>query len=418
MLKVAEEAHKTDTGRQRQANEDSYFARAPLFAVADGMGGAQAGEVASRIAAGAFESGPRNDDASAEGQLEEIAQQANRRIHKLAQEDSSRAGMGTTLTAALVGDDEVAFGHVGDSRAYLLREGELKRLTKDHSLVEELRRQGRLTEEQAEEHPQRSIITRALGPEPSVNVDTMTFPARNGDVFLLCSDGLTTMVSDEEIREILVRSKSLRSAVNRLVEAANRRGGRDNITAVAFRLADADAVEAEEGATLISRTAEQAGLTGERVRAATDRLRGQGPMPAPSRRRRALKWAAVLVVVAGVVLAAVLFVRSIYFLGTDDQGNVAVYRGLPYELPLGVNLYSKQYSIPVQEGSLSEDRQRAVTEHTLRGKDDATSLADDIQRRPTEGVPQPTPPAPQTQTQKKKRQGKPGANKGKQAQNP
>jgi PPM family protein phosphatase len=381
MLKVAEEAHKTDTGRQRHANEDSYFARAPLFAVADGMGGAQAGEVASRIAAGAFERGPRSDSDSAEGQLEEIAQKANREIHQLAQKDSSRAGMGTTLTAAMLRDDEVALGHVGDSRAYLLREGQLKRLTKDHSLVEELRRQGRLTEEQAEEHPQRSIITRALGPEPSVNVDTMTFPARDGDVFLLCSDGLTTMVSDEEIREILVNAKSLRSAVNKLVDAANRGGGRDNITAVAFRLADADATEAEEGATLISRTAEQAGLTGERVRAATDRLRGQGPMPAPSRRRRALKWAAGLLVVAAVVLGAVLFVRSIYFLGTDAQGNVAVYRGLPYELPLGVSLYSKQYSIPVQEGSLSEDRQRAVTGHTLRGKDDATELANDINQR-------------------------------------
>jgi serine/threonine protein phosphatase PrpC len=381
MLKVAEEAHKTDTGRQRHANEDSYFARAPLFAVADGMGGAQAGEVASRIAAGAFERGPRSDSDSAEGQLEEIAQKANREIHQLAQKDSSRAGMGTTLTAAMLRDDEVALGHVGDSRAYLLREGQLKRLTKDHSLVEELRRQGRLTEEQAEEHPQRSIITRALGPEPSVNVDTMTFPARDGDVFLLCSDGLTTMVSDEEIREILVNAKSLRSAVSKLVDAANRGGGRDNITAVAFRLADADAAEAEEGATLISRTAEQAGLTGERVRAATDRLRGQGPMPAPSRRRRALKWAAGLLVVAAVVLGAVLFVRSIYFLGTDAQGNVAVYRGLPYELPLGVSLYSKQYSIPVQEASLSEDRQRAVTGHTLRGKDDATELANDINQR-------------------------------------
>src|SRR6266496_4097715 len=198
MLTVAEEAHKTDTGRQRHANEDSYFARSPLFAVADGMGGAQAGEVASRIAAGA---------------LEEIAQTANRKIHQLAQEDSSRAGMGTTLTAALFRDDEVALGHVGDSRAYVLRDGQLKRLTKDHSLVEELRRQGRLTEEQAEEHPQRSIITRALGPEPSVNVDTMTFPARDGDVFLLCSDGLTTMVSDDEIHQILVSSRSLRNAV-------------------------------------------------------------------------------------------------------------------------------------------------------------------------------------------------------------
>jgi PPM family protein phosphatase len=410
MLKVAEEAHKTDTGRQRHANEDSYYAKAPLFAVADGMGGAQAGEVASRIAAGAFEHGIPRGDSSAESQLEKIAQEANREIHTLAQEDSSRAGMGTTLTAAMLRDDEVSFGHVGDSRAYLLRDGELKRLTKDHSLVEELRRQGRLTEEQAEEHPQRSIITRALGPEPSVNVDTMTFPARDGDLFLLCSDGLTTMVSDEQIREILTSSRSLRSAVNKLVDAANRGGGRDNITAVAFRVAEADTKEAEEGATLIARTAEQAGLTGERMRAATDRLRGQGPMPAPSRRRRALKWAAALLVVAVVAAGAVLFARSIYFLGTDAQGNVAVYRGLPYQLPLGVSLYSKQYSIPIQVGTLSEDRQRAVTGHTLRGKDDATSLADDIEARPTEGVPQPPAPAPA----KKK---KPGANpKGKRAQ--
>jgi serine/threonine protein phosphatase PrpC len=411
MLKVAEEAHKTDTGRQRHANEDSYYAKAPLFAVADGMGGAQAGEVASRIAAGAFEHGSVDDDASAEGQLEEIAQEANREIHKLAQEDSSRAGMGTTLTAAMVRDDEVSFGHVGDSRAYLLRNGQLKRLTKDHSLVEELRRQGRLTEEQAEEHPQRSIITRALGPEPSVNVDTMTFPARDGDVFLLCSDGLTTMVSEDEIQEILTGSRSLRSAVNKLVEAANRGGGRDNITAVAFRLADAEAAEAEEGATLISRTAEQAGLTGERMRSATDRLRGRGAMPAPSRRRRVLKWVAALVVVALVVGGAVLFARSIYFLGTDDQGNVAVYRGVPYQLPFGVSLYSKQYSIPVQEGSLSVERQRTVTGHTLRGKDDATSLATDIQQRPTEGVPQPPPPPP---PKKKKKSG--AAAKRKQAQ--
>jgi PPM family protein phosphatase len=378
MLKVAEEAYKTDTGRQRHANEDSYFARAPLFAVADGMGGAQAGEVASRIAAGAFEHGAVGEG-PAEGRLEEIAQEANREIHKLAQEDSSRAGMGTTLTAVMLHDDEVALGHVGDSRAYVLRDGELKRLTKDHSLVEELRRQGRLTEEQAEEHPQRSIITRALGPEPKVNVDTMTFPARDGDVFLLCSDGLTTMVGDEEIREILVGARSLRSAVNRLVEAANRGGGRDNITAVAFRLAE-EGAEQEEGATLVARTAEQAGLTGERVRAATDRLRGRASMPAPSRRRRAIRIAAIAAAVIVVVGGAFLFARSLYFLGTNDSGNVALYRGLPYELPLGVNLYSEQSSIPVQVGTLSEERQRAVTEHDLRGKDDATSLIEDIEQ--------------------------------------
>jgi serine/threonine protein phosphatase PrpC len=392
MLIVAEEAHKTDTGRQRHANEDSYFARAPLFAVADGMGGAQAGEVASRIAAGAFERRGRvSDEKPAEGQLEEIAQAANREIHQLAQEDSSRAGMGTTLTSAVLRDDEVSLGHVGDSRAYVLRDGQLKRLTKDHSLVEELRRQGRLTEEQAEEHPQRSIITRALGPEPNVNVDTMTFPAKDGDVFLLCSDGLTTMVSDDEIRQILTEARTLRSGVSKLIEAANRGGGRDNITAVAFRVADADAKEGEESATLISRTAEQAGLTGERMRAATDRMRGRGPMPAPARRRRFLGWAVAILAAIVVFGGGFLVARSVYFLGTDNQGDVAVYRGLPYTLPLGISLYSKQYSIPVQVGTLSEERQKAVTGHTLRGKGDATDLADDIKLRPTEGLPPPAP---------------------------
>src|SRR5882757_723742 len=413
MLTVAEEAHKTDTGRQRHANEDSYFARAPLFAVADGMGGAQAGEVASRIAARAFEKrGSLSNDEPAEGQLEQIAQAANREIHQLAQEDSSRAGMGTTLTAATVRGNEVAFGHVGDSRAYVLRDGQLKRLTKDHSLVEELRRQGRLTEEQAEEHPQRSIITRALGPEPNVNVDTMTFPAKDGDVFLICSDGLTTMVSDDEIRQILVESRSLRSAVNKLVDAANRGGGRDNITAVAFRVAAADAKEGEESATLISRTAEQAGLTGERVRAATDRMRGQGPMPAPPRRRRILGWVLAAVAAIVVIGGGFLVARSIYFLGTDNQGNVALYRGLPYTLPLGISLYSKQYSVPVQEGTLSEERQKAVTGHTWRDKGDATDLIGDIKARPTEGLPPPPPPPP---AKKKNRKSGAGA-KGKQAQ--
>jgi PPM family protein phosphatase len=410
MLTVAEEAHKTDTGRQRQANEDSYFARAPLFAVADGMGGAQAGEVASRIAARAFERGRLTDDAPAEGQLEQIAQRANSEIHRLAQRDSSRAGMGTTLTAAVLRDDEVAFSHVGDSRAYVLRDGQLKRLTKDHSLVEELRRQGRLTEEQAEEHPQRSIITRALGPEPSVNVDTMTFAARDGDVFLLCSDGLTTMVSDDEIREILTGSKSLRAAVSKLIDAANRGGGRDNITAVAFRVAAADAKHDEEAATLISRTAEQAGLTRERVRSAGDRLRGQGSMPAPRRRRRVLGWIVAAVAAILIIGGGFLAIRSVYFLGTDQDGNVAVYRGLPYQLPLGINLYSKQYSVPVQVGTLSEERQHAVTGHEWRSRGDATSLADDIKLHPAAGLPPPPPPPPP----KKKKGG--ATNKKKQAQ--
>jgi PPM family protein phosphatase len=395
-LVVAEEAHKTDTGRQRHANEDSYFARSPVFAVADGMGGAQAGEVASRIAAGAFEQG-MDEAGPAESQLEGIAHDANREIHELAQRDSSRAGMGTTLTAALLRDDEVSLSHVGDSRAYVLRDGKLKRLTKDHSLVEELRRQGRLTEEEAEEHPQRSIITRALGPEPSVNVDTMTFPARSGDIFLLCSDGLTTMVSDEEIAQILGEAKTLRGAVNKLIDAANAEGGRDNITAVAFRVAE-EGEEPEEGATLISRTAEQAGLTSERMRKAGDRLRGQGPMPLPHKRRRGIRIAATIGVVAVVLFGLFSLARQVYFLGTDEDGRVAMYRGLPYDLPFGIELYSEQLSIGVQAASLSPERQEVVTEHKLRSEDDAQDIIDDIEQR--EGSVPPTPaPTPQKQKQ-------------------
>ena len=395
-LVVAEAAYKTDTGRQRHANEDSYFAGSPVFAVADGMGGAQAGEVASRIAAGAFEH-DIDDAEPAESQLEGIAQDANREIHELAQRDSSRAGMGTTLTAALLRDDEVALSHVGDSRAYVLRGGELKRLTKDHSLVEELRRQGRLTDEEAEEHPQRSIITRALGPEPSVNVDTMTFPAKSGDVFLLCSDGLTTMVSDEQIASILSEARTLRSAVNKLIDAANAQGGRDNITAVAFRVAE-EGEELEEGATLISRTAEQAGLTSERMRRAGDRLRGQGPMPLPHRQRRGLRIAAVVAAVAAVLVGGVFLARQVYFLGTDEDGRVALYRGLPYDLPFGIELYSEQLSIGVQAASLSPERQEVVTEHKLRSKDDAQDIVDDIEQREGSAPPSP-PPTPQKQKQ-------------------
>src|SRR5690606_32775579 len=201
-----------------------------------GMGGAQAGEVASRIAAEAFEPARHTGAESPEAFLRKIAQRANRDIHRLAQRDVTRSGMGTTLTAAMVDGDDVVIGHVGDSRAYRFRAGELELLTSDHSLVEELRRQGRLTDEQAEDHPQRSIITRALGPEPDVEVDTMTFRARPGDVYLLCSDGLTTMVKDAEIRAVLEAAPDLEAATEELVRRANEAGGRDNITVVAFRV--------------------------------------------------------------------------------------------------------------------------------------------------------------------------------------
>src|SRR5437763_12007735 len=226
-MRIAEKAALSDVGRQRQGNEDNFLERSPLFAVADGMGGARAGEVASKVAVEKLGS-TMDFDGSPEQHLARVTKEANREIYRMAQDDAALAGMGTTLTAALVTGREVAIGHVGDSRVYRLRDGELERLTQDHSLVEEFVRQGKLTPEEAENHPQRSIITRALGPEPEVDVETYTDPARDGDVYLLCSDGLTGMVSEEQIAEIVDASKSLADAAHALIAAANENGGKDN----------------------------------------------------------------------------------------------------------------------------------------------------------------------------------------------
>jgi len=389
-LRIAEEAVRTDTGRQRNANEDSLFTDAPLFVVADGMGGAQAGEVASRAAAESF----AHDLPSAppERLLEETIEGANRTIHELARKDPGLAGMGTTITAALVDLDaeEVAIGHVGDSRAYRLRGGRFEQLTRDHSLVEEMRRKGQLTDAQAEDHPQRSIITRALGPEPEVQVDLQTVPVCSGDVFLICSDGLTTMLDDEKIGQILGRATSLQSAVRALVDEANRAGGRDNITVVTFRLeddsADGGAGSANEGATLIGGEAEAAGLSATEVRkrAAADaaRKRREEIESAPRRRglRTALKVLVPLLLIAAIAFGAWYGNRQIWFLGTDAAGRVALYRGAPYELPFGIDLFSERYASPVQTEALPQRRKDAVTGHDLRSREDAVSLVEEIEK--------------------------------------
>jgi protein phosphatase len=392
MLKVVEQAFRTDTGRQRDANEDAYLAESPVFAVADGMGGAQAGEVASRVAAESFEVVQRGTE-SPEAYLRAIAKTANARIHRLSEADKSRSGMGTTFTAALVEGEEVGFAHVGDSRAYLFRDGELKLLTSDHSLVEELRRQGRLTDEQAEDHPQRSIITRALGPERDVDVDTMTYRARPGDVYLLCSDGLTTMIKEDRIGAILREADTLDEAVTRLVAEANDAGGRDNITVVAFRVDDAEAAaKPDDQLTLVGPAAEEAGLTAAGVEAAAGRqersrtreravagTRAERPRGERRWPRRAAKVLALIVVTVGLAALAVWGARQIYFLGTDSGGRLALYRGLPYDLPLGIHLYSEVEAAPVQVNSVPESRRESAIDHTLRFHDDAVSLLDDLQ---------------------------------------
>jgi protein phosphatase len=404
MLRAAETVRRTDTGRQRRGNEDSSLARPPVFVVADGMGGAQAGEVASQIAVEAFEHGLPGEG-SPEERLSSRVQEANRRIHEISRAEHERAGMGTTLTAAFVDDRHIAIAHVGDSRAYLYRRGELKRLTRDHSLVGELVRQGKLTEAQAEEHPQRSIITRALGPEPTVEVDTWSYPASAGDVLLLCSDGLTSMIAEERIGEILGQARDLDTAGDQLIAEANEAGGRDNITVVLFRLEDVGDGDDADHPTMVSgpgtdeaqRTTTTTSpptqgsaptvVPPPRTKQASSTLplaRTQGrPEPdATARRpRRAQRYAkpiaaliAVLVVLFLVLGGGYLATRQLYFLGTNSQGIVTIYRGLPYDLPAGIHLYETFYVSGVPASVVPADRRATLLNHHLRSQGDASGL--------------------------------------------
>src|SRR5919204_3966780 len=238
-MSLGRTAARTDTGRKRRHNEDVYVVDPPLFAIADGMGGAKAGEVAAALAADALRE--TGDGGSGEEAVVTLIQEANRRVYQRATEDAAASGMGTTMTVALLEDGQVRIGHVGDSRAYLIRDGELEQLTDDHSLVGELVRSGKLAPEDAESHPQRSVITRVLGTDPEVDVDTATVETRAGDLFLLCSDGLYSMVGNNRILQLVERHRGdLDAAAKALIAAANKGGGEDNITVVAFEIAGAE----------------------------------------------------------------------------------------------------------------------------------------------------------------------------------
>lgn len=392
MLRVAEQYSGTDTGRQRRANEDSLLARAPLFVVADGMGGAQAGEVASQLAVESFRRGLPNGGGDPERSLSELIQAANARIHELSRSNAEQAGMGTTLTALYVGEDDVALAHVGDSRAYVLRDGQLVRLTDDHSLVDELIRQGRLTPAEAQDHPQRSVITRALGPEPTVEVDTLTHHSRAGDVYLVCSDGLTTMVPEDEVAQILGSHRVLRDAGEALLNAANAAGGRDNITVILFRLEEVTAGAGVSEATTIvpphAASPEQHAAAHETAahEQTVAPLRPRRPEHATTGRRRrfrhwrAVRAIAVLAVVLGVIAAGgYLASQSVYFVGTNDRGLVTVFSGLPYELPAGIKLYSTFYISGVPASSIPAERRHAILDNSWRSQKGANDLVRSIE---------------------------------------
>lgn len=410
-MTIGHTAGTTHPGRKRRRNEDSFVLDPPLFAVADGMGGAQAGALASRLAAGVL----RGDESSADGATAEervagLIQEANRRVHQRATEDEQATGMGTTMTVALVEDDRVVIGHVGDSRAYRIRAGELQQLTEDHSLVAELVRSGRLSPEEADSHPQRSVITRALGPDPDVDVDTFSVPIRPGDVFLLCSDGLTSMVGDNEIVGIVSEHHAdLESAAGALVQAANAAGGDDNITVVCFEIVGAGdaAAQTHEAPVVRAAPSDEEDTLDELAEvpapsltvireapvipppaeepAVARRIEPAAP-PAgrrPRRRRRVWIPATIVVVLLALAIVGGLWVVSrAHFVGSDSNGHVAVYQGLPYDVVDGVRLYRAVYVSPrLRTAQLTQEERGLLFDHDLQSKSAAMARVKVLERR-------------------------------------
>jgi PPM family protein phosphatase len=317
----------SDPGITRPSNEDALLVEAPLYAVADGMGGHRAGEIASRVAIEELLAGaPGRADAKA---LARAVRAANRAVIESAEKSRTRTGMGTTLTAAMVDGLHVAIAHVGDSRAYLLHAGTLERITEDHSMVADLVRQGSITEQDARFHPQRSVITRALGSDANMVADIYEVDAEPGDRLLLCTDGLTGMLEDGYIAEILSTEREPEAAVAKLIEAANRAGGYDNITAVVVDLEGTPAAELAP--------APGSKAAGRRIAA------------------RLLWLVAAAVLVAAVSWGAWSFAQSRAYL-IDESGRVTLYRGIPGSFA-GLSLHWRVESSDIPVDRLDVPRQ-------------------------------------------------------------
>jgi PPM family protein phosphatase len=370
---------KTDVGRMREVNEDSYLVHEPLFVVADGMGGHIAGDVASSTAIKVIEE--QSDTASADDMetLATLVRNANSRIWDRAQADPTLHGMGTTCTLMLLDGSKAHIAHVGDSRAYLWRDGKLTQLTEDHSLVGRMVKEGRLTPEEAEKHPQRSIVTRAVGVDSNVDVDLLSVDLKEGDRLLLCSDGLYSMTYDKPIGDVLASERDPQAAVDRLVELANQAGGEDNITVVVLDLGP-DGRGASSAVRQTTQTARPTQRTMESTRPSaaarvtTEHRRPgqtasittahQMPVTAPPHRstptaeeaparedreddaapaqgdeaprtwpkKLAIGLLVLLVLGVGGFFAARYFLANSWYVGVNGDGKVAVFRGIPEEI--------------------------------------------------------------------------------------
>ena len=348
---------RTHVGQQRGRNEDSLVAQVVntrfIGAVADGMGGHQAGEKASRLAVEAIkEAAPELAETQAVSEvLVAAVQAANQNILEASLRDQQLAGMGTTLTGAVVEPGRAWLAHVGDSRAYLLRHGQIAQLTADHSLVEELVRRGHLSESEAQIHPQRNLLLQALGVTSTVEVETREEVLQPGDILLLCSDGLTNMVPDRDIADIITQAATLEAAAEKLISTANKRGGHDNITVVLVRCP-------QEGLPTTP------GHPGPAL--ASQPLGGGGVRLWPLNPFRA-RWGKVL---AGIGLLAALLGGGVYlgraylqrqfYLGVTAQGEVVLYQGLPRILA-GHPLFH-----PYQRMNVSVDQVKAPYREGLR----------------------------------------------------
>jgi protein phosphatase len=276
--------------------------------------------------------------------------------------------MGTTVTAALVGDDgRVALANVGDSRAYLLREGNLRRLSEDHSVVAELIASGQISEDEAEHHPQRSVITRVLGADPNVRVDIFWLDAAEDDVLLLCSDGLTTMVPEARIAELLAQPGDCEMIAQSLVDAALAAGGEDNVTAVVFRIGPRAESEQHTPREI---------LTSDPDLAPAD----DGDRP-HSRRRRLLRTFTALAVLALIAVGIAAGLREAHFVGADETtGHVAIYQGLPIELFGGVKLYHEVSDSTLAYASLDAATRKSLFDHRIRSESDAQAAVTSAER--------------------------------------
>jgi PPM family protein phosphatase len=370
----------------RRHNEDRSLARPAVLAVADGMGGALAGEVAAQVAVEAVAglSAPVTAD-----DVRQALQEANRAIRRMAAEDPDKAGMGTTLTTALLAGDRLDVVHVGDSRAYLWRDGELRQLTEDHSVVAELVRRGSLSAEDAENHPHRNVITRALGAEPEVVADTVSEPLRDGDVVLLCSDGLSSYVPERDIAAALAAAGSLREAAAALVERANAAGGTDNVTVVLARAglapaqggtAESELPGAEDAAP---RTAEMRVLGGVHGHAGMEHggpaarpPRVLEPVPRRRSRVRGVLVGVVVVLVAAAGILAWVASRN-YTLEEAPDGTVRVMHGLPVSVA-GLDLEAPWQDTGVPAAAVRAEQPDVFSSSWTQGQGDAVRRAVDL----------------------------------------